>query len=698
MLKPIWRWLLRHGAPEGVVRSDVVGRIKHFMKAFLIEPVMARLGGWARLVNPPLAVDRPEVLNDLLQRHGAAPLTWSSTAAEVSDLGAVRLALGLLQERPDLRRQFPRALSEGESGAYCRWLCSAAVTEFGLGGTASDNIRAAFARRLDSRVCQIYDHDSHLRSRIPLALTPAGTRQLLSWLLLCGKAKHDLLDEEIWWFLLAQLEDPCRGIAATYLRTPLWQKRFPIGLTVFGRERLRSWIASHYGIRDAWLDEADLSGLMSPLDELRHLYAATPRLRALAPQAFVERGDTLALLNWLRGPGKALAPPSHLWWGRLEAAVAQGLAERPGVNVLGHFCYPSGLGEAGHFLTHALDCAGIGRSCRDVPTSVENDRGDRADYLGLEPFDGTIIAVPPEPNLDACFPQSGLWAAPGKHRIGVWYCEQETAPPRWARHARLLQEVWAPTRFIAEALRPVMPIPVIDMLPGVELGTVSPLTRGHFGLPEDRFLFLFMFDMWSVMERKNPLGLIRAFRQAFPIQEPVSLVIKVARGHLEPDNLAILQRAAAEAGARVIDSVMSRQEAYALMNACDAYVSLHRSEGFGLTMAEAMLMGKPVIATGYSGNLDFMAPGNSLLVDFKRVTNPHGLANYPRGAVWAEPSAPHAAAQLRWVYEHPKESRALGARARAETSRLLSLEAAGRRMARRLEAIRAARQARPLAA
>ena len=156
-------------------------------------------------------------------------------------------------------------------------------------------------------------------------------------------------------------------------------------------------------------------------------------------------------------------------------------------------------------------------------------------------------------------------------------------------------------------------------------------------------------------------------------------------------------RAAGGIGALVIDEVLSREDSYALMHACDCYVSLHRSEGFGLTMAEAMLMGKPVIATGYSGNLDFMDERNSLLVDCKVVALERDVPPYKRGFRWGEPSAEHAARHLRWVYEHPEAARALGARARQDVAERLSLEAAGRRMARRLEEIRAARAARTAA-
>jgi glycosyltransferase involved in cell wall biosynthesis len=197
-----------------------------------------------------------------------------------------------------------------------------------------------------------------------------------------------------------------------------------------------------------------------------------------------------------------------------------------------------------------------------------------------------------------------------------------------------------------------------------------------------------MFDMCSVMERKNPLALIRAFRLAFETTGGVSLAIKVLRGHAFMDDFLQLQEAAAAAGVHLIDGSYTHQETLGLLNSCDAYVSLHRSEGFGLTMAEAMLMGKPVVATGYSGNLDFMNPSNSLLVGYDLVPITRDTQFYAKGNRWAEPSIEDAAQKMRWLFDHQTEARALGEKARQDATALLSLEAAARRMTTRIDQIR----------
>ncbi|HEY3787925.1 MAG TPA: glycosyltransferase, partial [Urbifossiella sp.] len=168
----------------------------------------------------------------------------------------------------------------------------------------------------------------------------------------------------------------------------------------------------------------------------------------------------------------------------------------------------------------------------------------------------------------------------------------------------------------------------------------------------------------------------------------VELAIKVgAQTHLDHEWWTELRAAAAENGIKLIDRGLERGDLLALMNAADAYVSLHRSEGFGLTMAEAMLLGKPVIATGYSGNLDFMTQKNSYLVrhEFTRIAEE--ISPYPKGCVWADPSIEHAAEQMRRVYENRSEAAAVAARGRREAAALLCPEAAARRMVQRLQEI-----------
>lgn len=639
----------------------------------------------------PLSVYSARALNGALARLGANPLDPQPAEAERDEPGAARVAMHLLQTQPQLRQRFPRALSAGARGAYCAWLCGAGREQMGLSEGAAQNFRGAFALRLADRVRRVYENRVELTESQPLALTPAGSRRFLRWLVRRGKPLHGLRDEEILWFLFECAEDPGSGLAAAYLLQPGWQKRCPHGLTAFGEGRLRRWVGRQYGVGPRWLRDAELPTPDPPLDQLRLYYQATLGLRRLAPSAFRERADTLRLVEHVRRcrPGVARCWPGG--WARLRRDVAAGMAEQPGVNVLGHFAMSSGLGEAARTIVEALHDQGVRTSCRNVAAGAPPADPHEQPRLGQELFDVSLLVVVADPITPVCYPRAQLARRPGVYRVGVWYWEMEAAPREWARLAGHVQEVWAPTTFIARALAPVMPVPVVPMMPAVRVGAPARVCRADFGLPDDRYLFLFAFDMGSCMERKNPLGLIAAFREAFRPGERAALAIKVSNSDLDPRNAALLREAADAAGVVLIDEMLSRECTYGLLGLCDAYVSLHRAEGFGMTMAEAMLLGKPTIGTAYSGNLDFMAADNSLLVEYRRVCVGRALPRFPvyrPDAVWAEPSVLDAARCMRWAFEHPGDARLLGQKAQRSVAARFDLGAAGRRMAERLGEIR----------
>jgi glycosyltransferase involved in cell wall biosynthesis len=218
--------------------------------------------------------------------------------------------------------------------------------------------------------------------------------------------------------------------------------------------------------------------------------------------------------------------------------------------------------------------------------------------------------------------------------------------------------------------------------------SASGVGRRDLGFDEDDFLFLFTFDMRSFIERKNPHALIEAYRRAFgPAFSRTKLIIKATNPDVFPKASARLRADLASVSGVLIDRYMDRGELSGLFAACDAYISLHRSEGFGLTIAEAMALGKPVIATAYSGNMDFMTPSNSYLVGYRVAEIDGDYGPYRRGDEWAEPDLDYAAEFMRHVVDDRAGAARTGARAAEDMRRFYSSEAVAQRMIARLDQI-----------
>lgn len=330
---------------------------------------------------------------------------------------------------------------------------------------------------------------------------------------------------------------------------------------------------------------------------------------------------------------------------------------KPGVNVYGYVFAESGTGEHTRLLVSSIREAGIDYSVIPFTTTLSRQESGFADFgTGRPEFDINIIGVNAD-QMDVFVEKFGREALENRYNIALWAWEIEEFPDWMAESAVYLDEIWANSSFSAQAIAKKVDIPVHPF--PLPIRTPNPPARSRYelGLPE-RFLFLFCFDMDSIFARKNPLALIEAFKMAFPDDSGAHLLIKSINGDRHPEEVKLLQTASN--GRRDIllwDGYLAGEEHDVLMAACDAYVSLHRSEGFGLTIAEAMALGRPVIATGYSGNLDFMNEENSYLVPFHPVAVGPDNHPYAENSVWAEPDVEIAAALMRRVIEMPHEAR-----------------------------------------
>jgi glycosyltransferase involved in cell wall biosynthesis len=274
----------------------------------------------------------------------------------------------------------------------------------------------------------------------------------------------------------------------------------------------------------------------------------------------------------------------------------------------------------------------------------------------------------------------------GRRRIAFWWWELlDALPDSWRSAFDHLDEIWVGSEHVLKAVAPHSPLPVVNVRLPVTVPPPAPLDAHALGLP-DGFVFLFFFDFFSGMGRKNPVGLIRAFRDAFAPGSGVSLVIKSTNGDSFPERVELLRETAAgHPDVHLLEGYLEPRARAAMLAHADCYVSLHRSEGFGLPLAEAMFLGKPVIATAYGGNLDFMNRDNSWLVEHGTAQVGDSGALYPSEAVWAEPDLEQAGRAMREVVAAPADAAARAARGGADIRRTHSITVVGELMKRQLE-------------
>lgn len=344
-----------------------------------------------------------------------------------------------------------------------------------------------------------------------------------------------------------------------------------------------------------------------------------------------------------------------------------------GVNLVGYLEAEMGLGEAARKLGRALERAGIPFS--EIPYRRTVSRQEHP-FESCRPeealYDTNIICLNPR-QLPELMGDAGIDFFAGRYSIGVWFWETSRFPDVNLNGFHFVDEVWVASEFVGAAVAAATWKPVLVVPLPVEEPLQPRLARADLGLPEG-FLFLFSFDFLSAFERKNPTALVEAFTTAFAPGEGPNLVIKSINGHRKPSKLEQLRRAAGgRPDIHLLDGYVSAEEKDAMMASCDCYVSLHRSEGFGLTMAEAMSYARPVIATGYSGNLEFMDEANSYLVPHKLIRIPDDSA-YPPDTEWADPDVAAAAGLMRRVYERPDEAHARGEHGREDILRRFTVE------------------------
>lgn len=362
-----------------------------------------------------------------------------------------------------------------------------------------------------------------------------------------------------------------------------------------------------------------------------------------------------------------------------------------GINVWGYIKTESGVGEGVRRIINAIEHSEIPTALRNIiPPVLSSNDPTYQNFSDNSPYQINLFHVNADQTANTFQDKNVREASHQRYNIGYWAWELDSFPEIWHDSYNYYDEIWTYSTFCANAIAASSPIPVTVIPPSIRSYPEHPkYARDYFNLDLKDFIFLFSFDFQSFFERKNPLAAVEAFKLAFPYKDTsVKLVIKCCNSQTDPNNFAHLQEACSGWPIKIIDGYLAREQMDSLLQLSDCYMSLHRSEGFGFGIADAMTLGKPVIATYYSSNTDFMNPNNSLPVkyDLITITTPYGP--YCPGNLWANPSVSHAAELMRYVFENQKDAEAIGQNAKAYMEEFFSPKVVSDRIKKRLKFIK----------
>lgn len=430
-------------------------------------------------------------------------------------------------------------------------------------------------------------------------------------------------------------------------------------------------------------------GGFAPLNGKALLRSALERYQVLSPVYSLlpvgVRQKVRATATRVAFGGRGSAPRKK----RLDARL------RAGASLIGYARGELGMGEHVRMSAAALVAQDIDCSIVDVGRHMlARSQDHRFDALiAPEPRHRVSVYHVNADQLPEVRREIGTAGFDGRFNIAYPAWELSEFPDPWVGAFDAFDEIWAPSRFVQSAISAKVAKRVLYMPLAVELAEgYLAWTRADFGLPRGEMIFLFYFDLASYAARKNPQGALEAFRRAFPKPESgrgaPRLVIKTLSSDRYPDEMAALRAAIGDrADVTLITETLEASAIHGLVNCCDVFVSLHRSEGFGRAPAEAMAAGKAVIATAYSGNAEYMNPANSEPVPYVLTPVPDGAYLFGEGQVWAEPDLDAAAAAMRAFHASPALATVKGEAARRYMAEHHSPLAIGALYKRRLAAI-----------
>lgn len=362
---------------------------------------------------------------------------------------------------------------------------------------------------------------------------------------------------------------------------------------------------------------------------------------------------------------------------------------KQGINLIGNIEAGSGLGQSCRLIARVLDEAHVPFEIYKYTELGEQKAVDTTwsdKITNRLPYDINLIHINPH-ELGIAYLQMNREVWNYRYNIGFWLWELEDFPDEWIPCFNCVDEIWAPSEFVCNAIRKKTNLPVKCIPYHVEIKIDKEWTRKDFHLPEDKFLFLMMYDHRSCMERKNPIAVINAFKKAFSKQNPnVGLVIKI-NNSCQEDEEAISSILDGYTNVYLIKESLTRDAVNSLTKCVDVVVSLHRAEGFGLVMAEAMLLGTPTIATNWSSNTEFMNHEVACMVDYKLVTLKEDIPPFKRGSRWADPDVDQATKYMKKLFEDKIYYNNIAEKAKKHAEYVLGLERATSIMKKRISEI-----------
>lgn len=360
-----------------------------------------------------------------------------------------------------------------------------------------------------------------------------------------------------------------------------------------------------------------------------------------------------------------------------------------GVNLIGGIRVQTGLGQSCRIMATFLEnssfpytiteyCADnqVGRGDRQFETKITNETKYGINLLVLNPYE-----------LRMGYVAMGNTLMDYRYNIGFWSYELEKLPDGWIEALDLVQEIWTPSEYTGNLFRKLTDKPVYAMPYSVEAPTDEQMNRSYFNLPNDKFLYLVMYDINSTSARKNPQGAINAYKRAFSVEnDNVGIVIKI--NHMrEEDELMLRAELKGYHNVYFIGKTLDKIEVNSLIKDVDVFISLHRAEGFGLVLAEAMLNGTACVATNYSSNTEFMDEDCACMVSYELVDMSGDTGGYPKGSKWAEPSIDEAARYIYRLYTNPGFYKEIVEKGKKKMEQEMNLSVAAGRVDKRLKEI-----------